>query len=219
MLRKLLMIGAVIVVPLGTAVTTGAPAWAGVNASTKTAKCGAITAAATFSHVLTTGGFVVSGAPYTLTTTLSATLTSCTSTATGVTISKGTLSGTYKTVTAVGQTAARCTSLNVPTAGTGRVTVRWTTNTPLVSQTSTVLFNRETFTVAPATPHVLLSIPAGGTIGVSGSFGGGNHGATSSIVAKSTLTVAVIATKCGGVGLAGLDLTTPTSPTVAATFR
>ncbi len=215
MIRKLLMVAAVAIVPVGAVVATGASAGA-LTPPTATAKCGTVTGTVSFSHPISTAGIMLApGASSTQVTTIHATLGACTNTATGVTLTKGTVSGTISTTskntTSLPEKIDTCAGLAATNTITGSLTTVWTANHPTPSTVSK--FTKETGGVAGG--HGTFKLGPTGDLHGSGSFLGLNSGTTDASSAKTTLTTGAILALCAH-PVPSLGITTNTAP--AATF-
>jgi hypothetical protein len=201
MLRKMLLVGAAVAMPLSIIAATGGIASAKtkttVNVAHDNVTCADVSGTVTFSPPLTLAGTT----DHSQTTTVSASLKKCVvSGANAATITKAAVSGTIDDASTTGS----CTGLSGATAVTGDLTTTWSSKDILQpGDTSTTTFNQDvggTYTKGKNS-YGLFEIPgAGGTIGVTGDFTGSNGGATSSIEAQTKDTEAQIVTACESPG-------------------
>jgi len=202
MIRKILMVAAVTVMPIGAVVATGSIASAGVN-ETGTATCGATVGTLTFSTPISNAGHSLApGGTFTQTTTVRATLTHCARAGGGITLTKGTVFGTVKQTTHNGTTkpikVATCAGLTGTNAVVAKFSTAWTASTainPSVSNFKSVLGG--TASVGGQT-YGTFTLPAttAGNLAGSGSFLGTNTGKTDKSNARTAKTVAQIAAAC-----------------------
>jgi len=220
MIRKLLMVAAVAIVPVGAVVATGVPSGA-LTPPTATAKCGAVTGTITFKYPVSNAGSTLApGASQTQVTTVSAVLTKCTDTATGVTLTKGTTSGTVssttKNTTTKPEKIDTCAGLAAAsTTVVGKLTTVWTANHPTPSTVSNFTkVTGGTVTIGTSKYGTFTLGPAGDLAG-SGSFLGTNSGKSDTSNSRTTMTTLQIATACKS-PVHSLGITTNKVP--AATF-
>jgi hypothetical protein len=217
MIRKLLLVTAATVMPIGLVVATGASAGAAkpppVNATTNTATCTTVKGDAKFSPPIseneTVGG--------TETVTIKAKLSGCTSNATGLTIKGGSVAGSFSsTITS----ANGCVSLLGSNSESGTLTTKWKTTPALSSGDSVVTVNSVQGGVAPNGTNAEFQIPGTVPDSATGSFSGTDSGASGSTTAQSTSTVSQLSTDCGKKGIKELKLepVAEASPPPAAFF-
>ena len=179
MIRKVLVVAAAVAIPLGLVTATGGLAGAKaappINATTNTVTCTGVAGSAKFSPPLTTN----EGAGNE-TTTIKAKLSGCTSNATGLSVTGGSVSGSFSATHTAGTNG--CASLAGSSSESGVLTVKWKTTPKLSSGNSEVTVSsvdgglgsdgNATFTIPGSTPD-------SGT----GSFSGTDHGASDSTTA------------------------------------
>jgi hypothetical protein len=204
MIRKLLMVAAVAIVPVGAIAFTGVSAGA-VTAPTATAKCGAVSGTLAFSiPISNTGHTLAPGASSTQVITVTATLTKCTNTATSppytYAITKGAVSGkisdkTTNTTTSP-ETIDTCAGLAGTNTVSGSLKTTWTANHALPATTSK--FTQETGgTVGSgSSAHGTFILGPTGDLAGTGSFLGTNHGETDTSNAKTVDTLGTLLTAC-----------------------
>jgi len=219
MIRKLLMVAAVAIVPVGAVMATGVPAGA-VTPPTATATCGTITGTLSFSPPISNAGTSVApGGTFVETTTVKGTLGGCTTTAAGVKITKGVVLGTAKLTThntkTVAIKAGTCAGLSGVNPAVVKLTTTWTA-TPAVPPTVSNFTNDKGATVGTPT-HASFTLPGSvtGNAAGTGSFLGTNSGKSDKSSAKTVLTVAAMLTLCKN-PVSSLAITTNTAP--AASF-
>jgi hypothetical protein len=205
MIRKLLMVTAVVAMPLGMIAATGGVAnAAGINAKMNTVTCTGITGTAKFSPTVTK-----SEPAGTTKTTITATLSGCTSNATGLTVKSGKVTGTLsdKHVAEDG-----CTGLAGSIPAVGKLTTKWTTTPTLTSGNSVISVKSLTGGVG-SDGNATFSIPGSTPNGPpSGSFEGTNDGASDATSAQTTTSAASILKTCDSKGLKSISIKTPQTP-------
>ncbi len=217
MIRKLLMVAAVAIVPVGAVVASGGQAWANpIQAGT--ASCKTITGKVAFAHKLTKTGTVASSGPLTQTDTLTATLGGCTTSPAGKATS-ATVKGTLVSTTPKGGTAYKCTGIAGATKYTSAtITVTW--NKPIAP---TVTKPSQDYGTTIGTPKhgefILPDAAKGGTTSSTGSFTGTDHGATSASQAETTMTAAALLTACDTSGTSSLAIQTVPGGAPASVFK
>jgi hypothetical protein len=134
-------------------------------------------------------------------------LSGCTTNAPGVTSISGSFSGTL-----TGGTNS-CVSLIGPTTNTGTITIKWKSTPGLIDATSTVTITSGSavggiFTGLPPGSYgqFQLGNPPGAALSVTGSFTGGDGGATSVATVVTTEDVGAVAAMCGGGGVKKLSI-------------
>jgi len=215
MIRKLLMVAAVAIVPVGAVVASGGQAWANpIQAGT--ASCKTITGKVAFAHKLTKNGTVASSGPLTQTDTLTATLGGCTTVPAGKATS-ATVKGTLVSTTPKGGTAYKCTGIAGVTKYTSAtITVTW--NKPIAPTVTKP--SQDYGTVIGGHGEFILPDQAkGGTTSSTGSFTGTDSGHTSASQAETTLTTAALLAACDSSGTSSLSIQTVPGSTPAATFK
>jgi hypothetical protein len=208
MIRKLIVLGAAVAMPLGLVAATGGMASAKaappINATSNTVTCTGVSGSAKFSPALTTNE-----AAGTEKTTIKAKLTGCTSNATGLAVASGGVSGSFSSTHTAGTNG--CASLAGSSTESGVLTVKWKTTPKLSSGNSSVTVSsvsggigsdgNATFTIPGSTPD-------SGT----GSFSGTDHGASDSTTAQTTTSASSILSSCEGKkGLKAIGIETPQS--------
>ncbi len=199
MFRKLLMVAAATAMPIGIIAASGgvASAKTTVNVANDNITCSAVKGTVTFSPPLTLDGTT----DHSQSTTVTATLTKCKVTGSNAAVvSKGTVTGTIVDPSTTGS----CGGLSGASSVTGNLSTTWkSTDILQPGTTSATTFDQDfgsTYTKGKNS-YGLFTIPgAGGTIGVSGDFTGGNGGDTSSIEAQTKDTDAQILTTCEAPG-------------------
>jgi hypothetical protein len=208
MIRKLLLVAAATAMPIGLVVASGGMASAAksppVNATTAKVTCTGITGTAKFSPAVTAKETAGSG-----TTTITASLTGCTTTD-GVKVTGAKVAGTLTTTRTAGENG--CAALAGNTSDKGKLTTTWKTTPKLATPTSSIAVNSIAGSVG-SNGHASFKIPGSTPNGTaSGSFQGTNHGASDTTTAQSTATAASILTTCEGkAGLKSFTFTTPAS--------
>jgi len=218
MIRKLLMVAAVAIVPVGAVLAAGATAGALNPPQAGTATCKTIKGSVAFAHKITKNGTVATTGPLTQTDTVTATLGSCTTVPAGKAAS-ATVKGTLVSTTPKGGTAYKCSGLTGATKYTSAtLTVTWNTAiAPTVSHPSQAY---GTAVGIPAHGEFILPDQAkGGTTSSTGSFIGTDGGKTTSSQAETTLTAAALLTACNTSGTSSLALQTVPGVTPAAVFK
>ena len=187
-MKKMLLTAAAVAMPVG--MIAGAAGIAGatpppkIDLSGATISCTNVTGTAKFAPRLILGGTGTSE-----NTNVKLAISGCTvsGTATPVIVSSGKGAGVLHS----GSTNA--TSLFGPNAVTGQVNIKWSSSSKLTSKMSTV-----TVTVVtggtPADGYASLAVTAGNA-SVTGDFAGSDAGATSTLYAETTQTVATLATE------------------------
>lgn len=219
MIRKLLMVAAVAIVPVGAIVATSLPAGA-VTPPTATAKCGAVTGTVSFSHPISNAGITLApGASSTQVTTVKATLTKCTNTAspTKYTISKGAVLGkisdTTKNTGTTSEQIDTCAGLAATNTVSGSLKTTWTSAPALPATTSK--FTQEVGGTVGTPAHGTFKLGPTGDLAGTGSFLGTNSGKSDTANAKTVLTASAILTACAS-PVSSLKIETNTVP--AATY-
>ncbi len=223
MIRKLFMVAAVAVIPVAAIVATGSQAGA-VAPVTSTATCAAVSGTVHFSTPISNAGVpVLPGHSFTETTTVTATLTHCTSNDVGLVINHGAVAGTVALTTHnTGTTtikAATCAGLAGVHTVVGHLATTWTANrvTPATHANAT----QETGGLTGTPAHGTFKLgPVGDLADNPGSsFQGANTGKTSTSIAETVLTTAQILAACAH-PVSSLAITTDTAHPVvpAATF-
>lgn len=215
MIRKVLLIGAAALVPAGLIATASVASAGGstVNATNDTATCTTVSGSAKFSPPIST-----SEAAGSTTTTVKATLGSCTTNAVGLTITSGKTSGSFTSNPHSAGTNG-CTALAGATPESGSLSTKWKTS-PKLSSGNSVMNVTQVYGTIAGDGNAEFEIPGpGGTASGSGSFQGTNGGASDSSNAESTVPATTLLSTCEGKkGLKGFDFTTPTSGGPAANF-
>ncbi len=164
-----------------------------VDASNSTITCSSLTKA-----VIGLKPSLVTGGTLPTTVTIKGGLSGCTTNAPGVTSISGSFKGTL-----TGGTNS-CAGLVGPTTNTGTITVKWKATPGLINATSTIQINSGSavgglFTgLVPAVyGQFQLGNPPGAALSVSGSFTGGDGGATSTATIITTQDVGAIGALCG----------------------
>ncbi len=184
-MKKLLLTAAAVAMPLGAIAGTASVAGAGapkVDVTHATVDCTGVTGSAKFAPSLTLTGTSPEK------TSIKLALSGCTvSGVPGVTISAGSGSGTLHSAT---NSAA---ALLGPTAVTGSVKIKWTSNVKLTNKDSTV-----TITVitggTPSDNYASLAVLSGDS-SVAGDFAGSDLGATSTMYTETMQDVTTLATE------------------------
>ena len=226
MIRKLLMVtavAAVAIVPVGAIVATALPAGA-TTVPMATAKCGAVTGTVSFSHPISNAGITLApGASSTQVTTVTATLTKCTNTATSpkkYAISKGAVSGKISDVTknigTTPETIDTCGGLAATNTVSGSLKTVWT-STPSGLPATTSKFTKETggTAVVGGNTYGTFTLGSAGDLAGSGSFLGTNSGKSDTANARTVLTAGALLAACAN-PVASLKITTWKVP--AATY-
>jgi len=202
MIRKILMVAAVTIMPIGAVVATGSMAYAGVNES-GTATCGATVGTLTFSTPISNAGTTLApGGTFTETTTVKATLTKCKPSKAGITLTKGTVFGTVKQTTHNGTTkpekVATCAGLTGTNAVVAKLGTTWTASTAINPTTSNFNSVKGGTASVGGQTYGTFTLPAttAGNLAGSGSFLGTNTGKTDKSNARTSKTVAQIAAAC-----------------------
>lgn len=204
MIRKLLMVAAVTVMPIGAVVATGSIAGA-ATAESGTATCGATTGTLTFSTPISNAGTkLAAGKSFTQTTTVKATLTKCTRAGGGITLTKGTVAGTVKEVTKnttkTTETVGTCTGLSGTATVSAKLTTTWTASAAIAPTVSN--FTNETGGTAKIGSNTYGTFTLPGTkagdsaAAGSGSFLGTNSGKGDKSNARTVDTVPQLVTAC-----------------------
>ena len=163
-----------------------------VDASNSTITCNTLTKA-----VIQPKPTLVTGGALPATVKIKGALSGCTTNAPGVTSITGTFSGTLT------GGVNDCASLVGPTTNTGTITIKWKASPALITPVSTVTINSGS---AVGGLHALgsasygqfqLGNPPGAALSVTGSFTGGDGGATSTATVVTTQDVGEILTLCG----------------------
>jgi hypothetical protein len=217
MIRKLLMVAAVAVIPIGAVVATGSIAGAGVN-EPGTATCGATTGTLSFSTPISNAGHSLApGGTFTQTTTVTATLTKCVPSAKGLTLTKGAVKGTVKEVTKnttkKSEKVATCAGLSGSSAVTASLTTTWTASTPIDPTVSKFSSEKGGTVTIGSNTYGTFILPAttAGNVAGSGSFLGTNVGKGDKSNARTVKTVTQLLTACK-TPQKTLAITTWTSP-------
>lgn len=141
---------------------------------------------------------LVNGGALPTTVSIKGSLAGCTTNAPGVTSITGSFKGTLT------GTANDCVNLLGPTANTGTLTIKWKSTPGLINASSTVTINAGSavggaFAGLPpaAFGQFQLGNPPGAALSVSGSFTGGDGGATSTSTVVTTQSVGEILGLCG----------------------
>ncbi len=222
MIRKLLMVAAVAIVPIGAVAATGSIAGAAVN-EPGTATCGATTGTLSFSTPISNAGVTLAaGKSFTETTTVTATLTKCVKAGGGLTITKGTVKGTVKdttkNTTTKSEKVATCAGLvAASTPVTANLTTTWTASTAINQTVSNFTSLKGGTVKIGANTYGTFALPAtsAGNKAGFGSFLGTNMGKGDKSNARTVKTVTAIATACK-TPQKTLAITTNTTP--SATF-
>jgi len=212
MMRKLLVIAAAIAIPFGLIAATGGVAGAVTTgpAAADSIVCHDITGTLHFNRALNNTGYT-SG---TIVTTVSATLTGCTTAGSySVTVSKGAVAGTL--TSAAGTTShpiGKCTGLVGSAKEVGTLTTTWTANHSILASKSSV----KSDTGGSHSGYGTFTIPGGTPSGPpTGSFGGANKsGSADKSVAQTALKIGTATTSgtllydCGHGGVTSLKIDT-----------
>jgi hypothetical protein len=213
MIRKVLLVAAAVAVPAGLIIGGGVAGAGGskFNATNDTATCTTVSGSAKFSPAITT-----SEAAGTTTTTVKATLGSCTTNAAGLTITSGKTSGSFVSNSHTAGTNG-CTALAGTDPETGSLSTSWKTS-PKLSSGDSVTPVTQTYGTIASDGNAQFEIPGpGGTPSGTGSFQGTNGGGSDGSDAQTTTSAASILATCEGKkGLKGFDFTTPPSGQPAA---
>jgi hypothetical protein len=230
MIRKLLLVAAAVAMPVGMIAGTADVAGATVIVvTTNTASCGTVAGTLTFSHFLSTKGVTLApGGTYTLKTKVVATLAKCPTNKLGMTITKGSVTGTISQVTKNTGTkaiqVATCTGLEGTQKVTAPLTTKWTLSPTTTTVAPTVShFNQfvgGTVVESNGSAYGTFTLPgAGGITSSTGSFEGTDHGASNVTNARTVLTAGAILTACNkSTGVPKLSITTDALHVPAATF-
>jgi hypothetical protein len=215
MIRKLLLVAAAAAVPAGLIVAGGVASagGSGVNATTATATCTAVSGEAKFSPPISS-----SEAAGTTTTTVKATLTNCTSNLGGLTVTSGKTAGSFVSNSHVVGTNG-CSALAGASPETGSLTTKWKTSPKLTSGNSVTPVTQVYGTIE-SDGAAEFEIPGpGGHASGTGSFQGTNGGASDESNADSTVPATTLLATCSGKkGLKDFKFTTPSSGPSAANF-
>jgi hypothetical protein len=214
MIRKLLVAGAVVTVPVGLLIGGGvATAKGGVDATHATITCTTVSGTAKFSPPITTNEAAGS-----TTTTVKATLGGCTVSGVTATVSKGTVKGSFTSNPHAAGTNG-CNALAGASPQSGSLTTKWTSSPKLTSGNSVTAVTQVYGTIA-ADGNAEFEIPGpGGTSSGTGSFQGSNGGASDESNAESTVAAtALIATCESAKGLKTFKFQTPSSGPPAASL-
>jgi hypothetical protein len=205
MIRKLLMVTAVVAMPLGMiAVTGGVANAAGINAKNDTVTCTGIKGTAKFSPTVTSNEKAG-----TTKTKITATLTGCTSNATGLTVKSGKVTGTLSDKHAAED---GCTGLAGSIPAIGKLTTKWTT-TPAITSGNSVISVKSIDGGVGSDGNATFTIPGGTPNGPpSGSFEGTNDGASDATSAQTTTSASSILTTCDKSGLKSISIKSPQTP-------
>ena len=183
-MKKLLLAAAAVAMPVGLVASTAGIAGAGgpaVDVSHNTITCTSVTGTAKFAPALVLGGASPEN------TNVKIALGGCTTDAAGVTISAGKGAGVLHSAT------NNATALLGPTAVTGQINVKWTSNVELASKMSTVTVTVVTGGV-PGDGYASLAVTAGNA-SVAGDFAGSDSGATSTLYSETTQTISTLTTE------------------------
>ncbi len=220
MIRKLLMVAAVAVIPIGAVVATGSIAGAAVN-EPGTATCGATTGTLSFSTPISNAGVTLApGKSFTQTTTVTATLTKCTKAGGGITLTKGAVKGTVKEVTknstSKSEKVATCAGLSGTSAISGKLTTTWTASTAINPTVSNFTNEKGGTATVSGKTYGSFTLPgtAAGVSTGSGSFLGSNSGKSDKSNARTVDTVSQLITACAH-PVKTLSITTWTAPSAS----
>jgi hypothetical protein len=182
-MKKLLMAAAAVAMPVGILASTAgiAAAVTKTDVTHNTITCSTVTGKAKFAPALVLGGAQPEN------TSIKITLGGCTTDAAGVTISAGSGSGVLHSAT------NNATALLGPTAVTGSIKIKWTSNVALTNKDSTVTVTVITGGI-PGDGYASLAVTAGHA-SVAGDFGGSDLGATSTLYSETTQTIATLTTE------------------------
>jgi len=200
MIRKILMVAAVTIMPIGAVVATGSMAYAGVN-ETGTATCGATTGTLTFSTPISNAGVSLApGGTFTQTTTVKATLSKCARVGGGITLTKGTVFGTVKQVThntgTKSEKVATCAGLTGSNPVTAKLSTTWTASSAINPTVSNFASVKGGIATVSGQSYGTFTLGATGSLAGSGSFLGTNTGKTDKSNARTVLTVSKLVTAC-----------------------
>ena len=196
-MKKMLVVSIAAVCLAATAHAAGT-----VDASNSVITCNSLTKASIqLKPALVTGGALPS------TVKIKGALSGCTTNAPGVTSISGSFSGTLTGGT------NDCVNLIGPTTNTGTITIKWKSTPGLINATSTVTINAGSavggiFAGFPPGSYgqFQLGNPPGAALAVTGSFTGGDGGATSVATVVTTEDVAAIGSLCAGGGVKKLSI-------------
>ncbi|MGB7052592.1 MAG: hypothetical protein WBG41_13580 [Acidimicrobiales bacterium] len=213
MIRKVLLVAAVVAVPAGLIIGGGVASAKSppINAKNDTATCTTVSGSAKFSPAITS-----SEKAGTTKTTVKATLTGCTSNAVGLRITNGKTTGSFTSTSHVAGTDG-CTALAGTSTETGSLTTKWKTS-PKLSSGNSVTPVTQTYGTIASDGNAQFEIPGpGGTPSGTGSFEGTNGGASDGSDAQTTTSASSILATCEGKkGLTGFNFTTPPAGQPAA---
>ena len=179
-MKKLLLAAAAVAMPVGMIASTAGIAGAGApktDVTHNTVSCTTVTGTAKFAPALISGGSQPEN------TNVKLVLGGCTTDAAGVTISAGKGSGVLHSA------SNNATSLLGPTAVTGQVVIKWTTNKKLTTKSSTVTVT--VVTGGTSGSYASFAVTSGNA-SVAGDFAGSDAGATTTLYAETTQTLATL---------------------------
>ena len=220
MIRKILMVAAVTVMPIGGIVATGTIAGAAVN-ETGTATCGATAGTLTFSTPISNAGVTLApGKTFTQTTTVKATLTKCARAGGGISLTKGTVFGTVKQVTKNSTTksikVATCAGLSGTNKVAAKLSTAWTASAAINPTVSNFTTEKGGTVKIGVNSYGSFTLPgtATGVSAGSGSFLGTNSGKSDKSNARTVSTVTQLLKACGK-PQKSLAITTWTAPSAS----
>ncbi len=207
MIRRMVVIAAAIALPVSVVAATGSMAGAGapkIDATHNTVTCTGVSGTVKFSPPITTNE-----SAGTETTSIKATLTGCTSNATGLTVLSGSAKGSISSTHTAGTNG--CTALAGNNTENGTLTTKWKSSPKLSSGSSVVTVHSVMGSIGSngnATFHIPGSTPSSGT----GSFSGTDNGASDATSAQTTTSASSILATCETAkGLKSIGIQSPQS--------